>query len=177
MSQSWETVACLSRAQVWQPAAGCKWHIDSKRFQRKYSSYSLQKNFFFNFFKFFNRTYPTPSLVHHLPLSPSMPTRARSLAWRSISQAVWQLQPLVKEHSSACLTRRPETSWWSCAEELTRPPSTGMHSSSDGYVKVKVLVRRSNSIRNPSHHICPASVPNQHFDHPLCSFCSDKQKG
>lgn len=25
MSQSGETVACLSRPQVWQPAAGCKW--------------------------------------------------------------------------------------------------------------------------------------------------------
>lgn len=83
-------------------------------------------------FFFFSRTYPTPSLVHHLPPSPSTPTRVRSPAWRSTSRAVWQRQPLAKERLSACLTQRPETSWWSCAEEPTRPPFTGKHWSSDG---------------------------------------------
>lgn len=79
-----------------------------------------------------SRTYPTPSLEHHLPPSPSMPIRVKSLAWRSTSRAVWQLRPLAKERLSACLTPQPETSWWSCAEELTQPPSTGTCSSSDG---------------------------------------------
>ncbi len=77
----------------------------------------------------FFRTCPTPNLVHHLPLLPSTPTRVRSPAWRWTSPAVWRLRPLAKERSSACLTPRPETSWWSCAEEPTRPHSTGTHSS------------------------------------------------
>lgn len=85
----------------------------------------LQKKCFF-------RTCPTPNLVHHRHLLPSTPIRVRSPAWRWISPAAWRLRPLAKGRWSGCLTRRPETSWWSCAEEPTRPHSTGTHSRSDG---------------------------------------------
>lgn len=74
---------------------------------------------------YFSRIYPTPSLVRHLPPSPSTPTRVRSPAWPWTSQAAWWPRPLAKERLFACLTQRPETNWWSCVGAPTQQPSTG----------------------------------------------------
>lgn len=128
MSQFGETASGLPRSQMWQPAAGCKSQTNrtfyfSWRKCLHRESRSLTCCFLF-------RTCPTPNLEHHLPLLLSTPIRARLPVWHSTSPAAWQLQPLVKEPSSACSTQRPGTNWWSCAEEQTLPLFTGKHSSS-----------------------------------------------
>lgn len=117
------------------------------------------------------RTCPTPNLEPLQLLSLSTPTRVKSPAWLWISQAVWLHLPHVKEPSSVCLTPPPETNWWSCAEELIQPHSTGT-TTEETVSKVSVYKRKKQSL-----HFLLCSFISINFSHDSSFLCASSDKG